>query len=63
MICVALHPGTVDTDLSHPFQGSVPLASLFEPARAARQLLDVIDGLTPEDSGSFLAWDGREIPW
>ena len=63
VVCVALHPGTVDTDLSRPFQGSVRETSLFEPSRAARQLLDVIDGLTPEQSGSFLAWDGREIPW
>ncbi len=62
-ICVALHPGTVDTDLSRPFQGSVPEAGLFEPERAATQLLDVIDGLTRDQTGSFLAWDGQEIPW
>lgn len=62
-ICVALHPGTVDTDLSRPFQRNVPRDRLFAPARAVRQLLSVIDSLTPESNGRFYAWDGKEIPW
>ncbi len=62
-ICVALHPGTVDTDLSRPFQRNVAPGRLFDPDRAARQLLEVIDGLEPEQSGSFLAWDGAPLPW
>lgn len=62
-ICVALHPGTTDTGLSQPFQGRVPEGKLFTPQRAARQLLGVIDGLEPEDSGGFFAWDGQTIPW
>ena len=62
-ICVALHPGTVDTDLSRPFQRNVVPERLFDPDRAAHQLLKVIEGLTPEQSGSFLAWDGTPIPW
>ena len=63
VICVALHPGTVDTGLSRPFQSNVPEERLFSPERAARQLLDVIDGLRPEDNGGFFAWDGQPIPW
>ena len=35
---------------------------LFRPDRAAVQLLDVIDGLKPTDSGRHFAWDGAEIP-
>lgn len=62
-ICVALHPGTTDTALSQPFQGNVPAHRLFSPQRTAAQLLTVIDGLSPEDSGGFFAWDGRPIPW
>ena len=62
-ICVALHPGTVDTQLSRPFQRGVPEGKLFAPDRAASQLLTVIDGLSEADSGSFLAWDGSKIPW
>ncbi len=62
-VCVALHPGTVDTELSAPFQGGVPPERLFPPRRAAGQLLAVIDRLGPDDSGRFLAWDGSPIPW
>jgi NAD(P)-dependent dehydrogenase (short-subunit alcohol dehydrogenase family) len=58
---LALHPGTVDTALSHPFQSGVAPEKLFSPARAAAQLLRVIE--TSEGSGRFLAWDGSEIPW
>jgi NAD(P)-dependent dehydrogenase (short-subunit alcohol dehydrogenase family) len=61
--CVALHPGTTDTGLSRPFQGNVPAEKLFSPERTVRQLLAVIDRLTPADSGRFLGWDGAEIPW
>ena len=60
-ILVALHPGTVDTGLSRPFQGNVTPGTLLTPSRAAVQLLDVIDGLKVTDSGRHFAWDGAEI--
>lgn len=60
-VCVALHPGTVSTPLSRPFQARVPPESLFEPAFAADRLLAVLDGLTPAQSGRCFAWDGAEI--
>lgn len=63
VICLALHPGTVDTDLSRPFQRNVPVERLFDAKRAASQLLRVIDSCTRDDSGRFLAWDGQSIPW
>ena len=63
VICVALHPGTTDTDLSRPFQANVPPQKLFSTERTVAQLLAVIDRLTPADSGRFLAWDGTEIAW
>lgn len=62
-ICVALHPGTTDTELSRPFQRGVPPDRLFGPDRAAAQLLRVIDGLGPADTGRFIAWNGERIPW
>ncbi|OWK32323.1 SDR family NAD(P)-dependent oxidoreductase [Sphingomonas mucosissima] len=58
-IVVALHPGTVDTRLSKPFQQTG--RDLFAPDRAAVQLLDMIDGLKPQDSGKLFSWDGTEI--
>lgn len=63
LIVVALHPGTVDTDLSKPFQRNVPPHKLFDVARGARQLLEVIRGLTRDDHGKFLAYDNQAIPW
>ncbi len=61
-ICVGLHPGTVDTPLSAPFQANVPEDKLLTPDRAAARLLEVVDRLTPDDSGRVLAWDGQVIP-
>ena len=60
---VALHPGTVDTPLSEPFSKRVPDGKLFEPAQSARYLLEVIEGLTPDDSGGFFAWDGSRVEY
>jgi NAD(P)-dependent dehydrogenase (short-subunit alcohol dehydrogenase family) len=61
-LCVGLHPGTVDTDLSKPFQTNVPAEKLFTPGRSASALLNVIDGLDAKDSGGVFAWDGTRIP-
>jgi NAD(P)-dependent dehydrogenase (short-subunit alcohol dehydrogenase family) len=62
-VAVTLHPGTVDTPLSRPFQRGVPPEKLFTPERSAGHLVDVIEGLSPERSGSLIAWDGSEIPF
>lgn len=59
--CVALHPGTVDTSLSEPFQRNVPAGKLFTPKFSATRLLDVLGGIGPEQSGRQFAWDGKEI--
>jgi len=62
-ICVALHPGTVDTPLSQPFQAAVAQDRLFTPAVAAAHLLHVLGELTPMDSGGLFAWDGQRLPY
>jgi len=62
-LCVALHPGTVDTRLSTPFQSGVDPEKLFTPRRSASALLGVLDRLTPADSGRLWAWDGQLIPF
>ena len=57
---LSLHPGTVISGLSQPFRG----ASAARPADiAARELLSLIDGLTPADSGHFFAYNGERLPW
>lgn len=60
-VCVALHPGTVDTALSRPFQAGVAPEKLFGPEQAAQQLLNVLNDLGPGSSGRLIGWDGREI--
>ncbi|QBX37002.1 SDR family NAD(P)-dependent oxidoreductase [Brevundimonas sp. S30B] len=61
-IVCGLHPGTVDTELSQPFQRGVAPGKLFTPEVSAAHLLKVIYGLTPADSGGVFAWDGSRIP-
>ena len=61
-ICVGLHPGTVDTALSKPYQAGVAGDKLFEAHVAARHLLGVLDRLTPVQSGGVFDWAGIEIP-
>ena len=59
-VVAALHPGTVDSALSAPFRGT----KIWRSARdAAHDLLAVIDGLQPHDSGGFWAYDGQRLPW
>lgn len=62
-IVVAVHPGTVDTPLSKPFQRSVPEGRLFTPDTSAARILSTLDGLSPADTGKLFAWDGEEIPF
>lgn len=62
-VVVTLHPGTTDTALSRPFQRNVPEGKLFEPAFVAGKLLAVVDGLAPEDTGGFFAWDASRIEY
>lgn len=62
-IAAVLHPGTVDTGLSRPFQRNVARERLFDADRAAGQLLSILGALKPADSGGFFAWDGSPIDW
>ncbi len=58
-VVAGLHPGTVDTGLSKPFQRSAK--TLFTPVESAAHLLRVIDGLTPAQSGRLFDWQGLEV--
>ena len=60
-IILGLHPGTVDTNLSKPFQKNVPKQKLFSADYSARKLLKVINDATINESGLLLAWDGSVI--
>lgn len=60
-VLVSLQPGTVDTELSKPFQGSA--RSLLTPDASAAALLAVIDAATPAQSGDLLDWNGVRLPF
>lgn len=59
-VVVGLHPGTVETALSAPFKGN-PAHERFPPSRAAGDMLSVLHGLKPEQSGQIFAYDGSLV--
>ena len=61
-IVVGLHPGTVDTGLSKPFQRNVAEGKLFDPDYSARSMLAVLDRLQPADTGKVFDYKGEEVP-
>ena len=56
IIALALSPGWVRTDIGGP-------RADLDVETSVRGMKKVIDDLRPEDSGKFMAWDGRELPW
>lgn len=58
-VCVAMHPGTVATD----FTARYPAHKKVAAEEAAADLLRVVDGLTPAQSGGFFDYAGLEVPW
>lgn len=63
VIVSALHPGTTDTALSRPFQRNVPDDQLFDPATSVEYMMNVLNGLSTKQSGSFWSFDGQRLPW
>lgn len=59
-ICVSLHPGTVETTFTQNYAGRHKTVPADE---AASNLLDVLAKLTPDDSGGFYDYAGKEIVW
>jgi NAD(P)-dependent dehydrogenase (short-subunit alcohol dehydrogenase family) len=57
-VLACLHPGTVATGFSADYA-----ADKVTPEQAARNLLAVLDGLLPAQSGGFYDWAGKPIPW
>lgn len=56
VIVVSMHPGWVRTDMG----GSNARLSTDESVAG---MLDVLENLSADDSGAFLTYEGRELPW
>ncbi|XP_068431029.1 C-signal [Clinocottus analis] len=63
VLCVSLHPGTVDTDLSRPYHRNVPREQLFSSERSVGQMMSILDALDAQSTGKAFNWDGTELPW
>lgn len=59
-IVVALHPGTVATELSKTFTHG---HQIMTPEVAAEKLLGVIEGLGPAQTGRFFSYDRSPVEW
>jgi NAD(P)-dependent dehydrogenase (short-subunit alcohol dehydrogenase family) len=55
-IAIVMHPGWVKTDMGG--QGASLTIS-----ESVDGIIEVLDGLTSDDHGKFLTWDGRVQPW
>jgi len=60
-ICVSLHPGTVATSLSEPFAKTG--LNVRPAAEAATDLLAVLAGLIPLDTGCLIDYQGQKLPF
>lgn len=59
-ICVALHPGTVQTALTEAYAKG---AKTVPASEACDNLMSVMAGLRPKDTGGFFDWQGAAINW
>lgn len=60
---ISYHPGTVDTNLSKPFQGNVPNGKLFTADFTASQLLKHLETLDINKAPHYIDWNNQPIPW
>ncbi len=60
-MAIALHPGTVKTELSREFWDSVPEKELFTPQVAAERLVHVVKTVGLEGRGRCWDWKGEEV--
>lgn len=56
LICVALHPGWVQTDMG----GATATLTID---RSVPPMVKTIAALKPSDNGRYLQYDGTELPW
>ncbi len=60
-ICLAIHPGTVESKLSKPFQKND--LTIQSPQESASNILKILFNSELSDTGTFYNWDGEKIEW
>ncbi|OZG43136.1 short-chain dehydrogenase, partial [Aeromonas sp. A35_P] len=60
---ITVHPGLMDTPMNQPFLHELATETLQDPAQVAPRLLDLLNQLSPAQSGSFLDLQGQPLPW
>ncbi|XP_062356073.1 C-signal-like isoform X2 [Cinclus cinclus] len=56
ILCVALHPGWVQTDMG----GSEPPLTVDDSVQG---MLKLLSSISEKETGTFLDWEGKVIPW
>jgi NAD(P)-dependent dehydrogenase (short-subunit alcohol dehydrogenase family) len=56
VICVALHPGWVQTDMGGP-------TATLTIEQSVPSMVKVIERLKPSHNGRYVSYDGSELPW
>ncbi|XP_054253145.1 C-factor-like [Indicator indicator] len=59
VLCIALHPGWVQTDMGSAGGRKPPVTV----DTSVRGMLKVISSLSEKDTGTFLDWEGKVVPW
>ena len=62
-ICVGLHPGTVDTQLSKPFTQKIKNKKVFTKEEAAEYLIKALNNIDHNDTGNIIDWRGEAVPY
>ncbi|XP_062356033.1 C-signal-like isoform X1 [Cinclus cinclus] len=60
ILCVALHPGWVQTDMGSAAAGYTPPVTVDDSVQG---MLKVLSSLSEKETGTFLDWEGKVIPW
>ncbi|XP_054026227.1 C-factor [Dryobates pubescens] len=59
ILCVALHPGWVQTDMGSAAGHQPPVTV----DASVQGMLKVLSSLSEKDTGTFLDWEGKVLPW
>ncbi|XP_042293582.1 C-factor-like isoform X1 [Sceloporus undulatus] len=59
ILCVAVHPGWVQTDMGNSASSQAPLPVDV----SVREILNTLGHLSEKDNGTFVNWEGKAVPW